>query len=204
MGPKKKGTNPLIWIFVALGAFCCIGIIAFGGMTMAVMNQTKNLMPCMFTMSTLNRSMSEYVKEKNKYPSAATWQDDLAPYYTKEKTNFADEFKDAPGPFKDWGDIADINAEMECNTSGAPSTVIAFNPELSGKKPADFKDPDTIMFFETPKTGRNVAAKPEALKFKDAPKMMGSPRGWYQMNIDGDMVVVDEKGEIKHVDITAE
>jgi hypothetical protein len=201
MGAPKKGANPLIWIFVALGAFCCIGIIAFGGMSMAVLNQTKNLMPCMFSMATLNKSMEDYVKEKGTYPPAATWQDELAPYYEKQSKSFTEEFKNAPGPVKDWGDIADINAELGCNTSGTPKTSLAFNPDLAGKKPTDIKDSDTIMFFETTSTGRNISEKPVERKFKDAPKMMGSPRGWYQMNTEGRMVVVDENGKIKHVDI---
>ncbi len=171
-------------------------------MTAAVFNQTKNLIPCMFTMSTLNKSMEDYVKEKGKYPSAEKWQDELAPYYTKASKEFTEEFKDAPGPMKDWGNIADINASLDCNTSSSPKTVLAFNPEISGKKPADIKDVDTIMFFETTSSGRNIAEKPTARKFADSPKMMGSPRGWYQMNMDGEMVVVDDTGKVKHVDIS--
>jgi len=169
---------------------------------MAVMNQTKNLMPCMFSLSNLSSSMDDYLKEKGKYPPAATWQDELAPYYAASSKKFTDEFKDAPGPLKDWGNIADINADLECNSSSSPKTFLAYNPELAGKKPADIKDVDTILFFETTSTGRNIAEKPAERKFADSPKMMGSPRGWYQMNLEGDMVVVDEKGKIQHVDIS--
>ncbi|MFM9872586.1 MAG: hypothetical protein ACKVQS_03855 [Fimbriimonadaceae bacterium] len=168
---------------------------------MAVLNQTKNLMPCMFSMMTLNKSMEDYVKEKGKYPASEKWQDELEPFYTKASKEFSAEFKDAPGPMKDWGNIADIKSNLDCNSIGTPATFLAYNPDLAGKKPTDIKDSDTILFLETTTTGRNLAEKPVARKFMDSPKMMGSPRGWYQMNINGEMVVVDEKGKVKHVNI---
>ncbi len=199
--PKKQSTNPLVWIFVALGAFCCIAIIAFGAMTATVFNQTKDMFPCMFSLATLDKAMDEYVKEKGVFPPADSWQDELAPYYTKHSTSMKDELKDAPGPMKDWGNVTDISGDFKCSTTGV-NTYIAYNPEIAGKKLSDLKDPaDTVMFFETTSTGRNIAEPFKEKDFKDSPKMMGQPRGWYRMGTDGEMVVTDQSGKKTKVDI---
>lgn len=170
---------------------------------MAVMNQTKDMFPCIFSLSTLQASMDEYVKEKGVFPTAANWQDELAPYYTKKADEFKEDFKDAPGPLQNWGNVADINGNFECNT-GTPKTFISINPDISGKKLADIADQgNTVMFFETTTTGRNIAESFAEKDFKTSPKMMGQPRGWYQMMVDGDMNVIDEKGKKTKVDISS-
>lgn len=200
--PQKKGTNPLVWIFVALGAFCCIGIIAFGAMTATVFNQTKGMFPCIFSLATLNKSMDAYVKEKGVFPPAENWQDELAPYYSKNSDDMKNELKDAPMGIDEWANVADINGDFSCNTSGT-KTFIAYNPDIAGKKVTDIADPAaTVMFFETTTTGRNINETYAEKDFSTSPKLMGQPRGWYQMTADGEMVTVDQKGKKTKVDIS--
>lgn len=169
---------------------------------MAIFNQVGQQTPCVLSMMTLSESLDEYVKEKGTYPPAATWQDELAPYYIKSSDKITEEFKDAPGPLKDLGNLADISAELSCNSKSSPSTYLSYNSDIAGKKPADIIERNTITFFETTTAGRNLAEKPVERKFADSPKMMGTPRGWYQMNIDGEMVVIDENGKVQDVDIS--
>lgn len=200
--PRKKGTNPLVWIFVALGAFCCIAIIAFVGMGAAVFNQGKDMFPCIFTISTLNKSMKEYVQDKGKFPDADKWQSELAPYYNKSSKSFKDEMKDAPGPLKGMGDVADISMPVACNTSGT-KTFISYNSEIAGKEMKDITDKDdTAMFYEDLVEKINASAPFKPKDFKDSPRMMGQPRGWYVVVVSGDMQTVDEKGKKHNVDIS--
>lgn len=202
MAPRKQGTNPLVWILVAFAAFCCVGIIAFGAMTFAVMGQVKDLTPCIFTLDTLDRSLKDYVADKGAYPSADKWQDELAPYYDKHYKDHVKEMQDVPGPMKGFAEMADIKAELSCNSKTSPKTFIAFNPDVAGKKRTDFTDPSkVIVFFETTSTGRNITEKFVARDFKDSPRMMGEPRGWYEMDLEGQMVVTDKRGKTKRVNI---
>jgi len=200
--PRKKGTNPLVWIFVAIGAFCCIAIIAGGGMIAAIFNQGKDLFPCVFTLTTLDKSMDDYIKDKGKYPDADKWQTELEPYYAKTAKSFKDEMKDAPGPLKGMGDVASISGPMACNSSGT-KTFISYNSEIAGKKKADITDPDdTAMFFEDLVEKVNASAPFKPKDFNDSPRMMGQPRGWYVWVVSGYMQTVDEKGRKKNVDIS--
>lgn len=191
-----------MWILVAFGAFCCVGIVAFGAMTWAVMGQVKDLTPCIFTLETLNQSLRDYVDEKGTYPSAEKWQDELTPYYQKHYKSHMKEMEDVPGPMKGFASMADITGDLSCNSKNSPKTFIALNAEVAGKKRADFKDPsETIVFFESTSEGRNITEKYVKKDIKDSPKMMGEPRGWYQINLDGNMVVTDKHGKVKKVNI---
>lgn len=185
---------------MAIGAFCCIAIIAVGGMTAAVMNQVKDMTPCMFTNSFLASSLEEYVKEKGKYPPADKWQSELAPYYEKSAEKMREEMKDAPGMIKDWGNVASISGPMACQLSGT-KTFISYNQEISGKATADVKDPKTIAFFEDTVEKMNASAVYKPKNFKDSPRMMGQPRGWYVVSVEGRALMVDEKGDTVEVDM---
>lgn len=202
-GPTaKKSTNPLVWVFVAIGAFCCIAIIGFGAMGYGVYNGTKDMFPCMFTSSILGQSMRDYVKEQGKFPPADKWQTEIAPYYDKAKTKFQEEMKDAPKMIKNWGDIADIHQPVGCNTQGK-KTYFVYNSEMAGKKLGDIADPDTTaMFFEDDNSPvMNAARKYEPKPFREAPRLMGSPRGWYVVLVNGETSTTDDKGKQHSVDV---
>ncbi len=201
-GPvTRKSTNPLVWVFVALGAFCCIAIIGFGAMGYGVYNGTKDMLPCLFTSDLLGRSMNEYVKEKGKFPPTANWQTEIAPYYEKAATDFKADMGNAPGPLKQWGNVADINQPLACNKKGT-ETFLIYNSEVAGKKIEDVDADTTALIFEDDKGGSmNEARKFERKPFGTSPKLMGSPRGWYVLLANGKMEVVDDKGKRQVVNL---
>jgi hypothetical protein len=206
MAPGRSNSgNPLLWIFVALAAFCCIGVIACGGMGWSAFNQGKDMLPCMLTMNATSKGIREYVKEKGVYPKAESWQDDIAPYYTKateELTKEMNSDSSSPDWLKDMIAVADIKKELTCNEKGSPKTFLAYNSELGGKKAEDIKDKsETIMIFEIPETGRNLSKKYAPLPIKDSPKMFGQPRGWQLVDAEGKAFIVDATGKRTKVDI---
>lgn len=183
--PPKKGTNPLVWVFVALGAFCCIAVIGFGAMTATVAGQVGNVMPCMMTMSLTQNSILAYEKENGKFPAADSWQDDISEIYNKRASQITSEVKDAPLGMDKMMKPRDINGELLCNDQN-PKTYLVYNSEIAGKKLADLKDAsNTVLFFETTKGGKNVSSPYVKQEPKDSPKMMGQPRGWNIAYADG-------------------
>ncbi|MCA0362047.1 MAG: hypothetical protein LCH41_13470 [Armatimonadetes bacterium] len=194
--PQKKGTNPLVWVFVALGAFCCIAVIGFGAMATTVFRQVGGVMPCMMTMSIAQNALLEYEKEKGAFPAAATWQTDITEIYNREAKKITEEVKDVPG-MGGMMSPQDISKELLCSTEN-PKTYLVYNSEIAGKKLADIAKPDqTILFFEAKEGGINAARPFEKLDPKDSPKMMGESRGWNVAYADGEVEFQNGKKSTK-------
>lgn len=198
----KSGTNPLVWVLVAIGAFCCVAVIGFGAMTFTTMKQVGNMMPCMFTASAAQKSLLEYEKEKGKFPPADKWQSEIAPYYEKHRDDNSKEMKDAPMGMDKWANTADITKPLACNTEGM-ETFLVYNPDVAGKKASDFENPDeTVMLYEDTAKALNAAAPYKERPLKESPRMMGQPRGWYVLHVSGDLEMTSKtKGRRVKVDI---
>lgn len=190
--PRKNNNTVLIIVIILVVLVPCIGLIVLAAAGVSFF--TKQIGPmagCMITLESGRNAVEKYAAEKGTYPKAATWQDDIQKYYEAEVSKASEEM----GPFKpSKGDEA-----WSCKF-GEPTTGIAYNSDLSGKKPADIKDKGaTIMFFEIDTPKRNAASPYKSRPSNESPKFMGENRGWIKIPIDGGVEGI--KGNSKGVRI---
>lgn len=188
--PAPKRSNALlIIVLVLLGvcALCCIGFFVIG---YGFFNKVKGFASCTTHYVFVRQAMSDYAKDHgNKLPDAKTWQDDIAPYYGREKSGN----KVNGGGFFDFGDP---NKDLGCAAEdGSPATGMAFNSELAGKTVDEAKKmPGQILIFEVSDTGRNLS-RPYKAQTGDSPgKIMGKPRPWLALPVEGNLNVSDQSG----------
>ncbi len=178
--PKKTNTALILGIVLACILIPCIGLIVVGAMGFNFVKNTIGPMAtCAIAFEHVRNATLDYAKDHNgKLPKAETWQDDVRPYYEKTSKNTEDL-----GPFEamkpdgDWG----------CKT-GNSMTGMAFNSELSGKKVEDIKDPySTVLIFEIESAMKNAHQPFKVRSDSSSPKLMGEPRGWMEMMVQGGM-----------------
>jgi hypothetical protein len=183
--PKKSNTGLIIGLVLGGIAICCIGGVAllfFGGLKM--FQQVAPMAECMMNYGFVDQALRKYEQANGgKLPPVDKWQDELAPFVAKE---ISSEKMDG-NPFK----IMDPNGDWGCTTGGT-KTGMAFNTEIAGKTMAEVRASDSVIIFESPQHGRNLALKYEKLSRASSPKMMGQPRGWIYIQ-GGRGLIMDEK-----------
>lgn len=184
---KKSNTGLIIGLVLGGIAICCIGGIAllfFGGMQLV--RQGAPVVECMMNFAFVNDALRQYEADhEGKLPSAAKWQEELAPYV--EKAIASEGGKQEGNPFK----IMDPKGDWSC-VSGNTRTGMVFNTEADGKTMAEVRTAETVIVFESPQHGRNLSLKYEKLGKQASPKMFGQPRGWIYIQ-GGRGIVMDEK-----------
>ncbi len=188
MPPQKKSNTGLIVGLVVGGIFlCCIlpvGIIGVGGFW--AFNKAKGFVGCTFYFTDVRNSMVKYAEAHDgKLPNAETWQDDVREDYRQSMTSKERNPFGSMSPDGDWG----------CKDGDGNSTGMAFNSALSGKKLSDIKDQESVvMLFETQHPARNLHEKYAARNFESSPKIIGAPRGWYEIPVSGAAEIIDRRG----------
>lgn len=185
--PKKSNTTTVVFIVLGVCAVCCIlGALALGGAGWFAFNKGKGLIGCAMGFDEARQATLAYAEaHKGMLPKAETWQDDITPYFVKIAEKQAGERKMLNG-FEPTG-------EWRCQNADGPVTGIAFNKDLAGKKLADIQDREsTILFFETPKVGKNLSEPYKRRSDDDSPKIMGQIRGWIRQPIVGDPLMKDD------------
>lgn len=177
--PKKSNTGLIIGLILGGIAICCIGTV--GGIGLFgyrfFSDTIAPIAECMTGYQAVSESLSAYAKDHDgKLPSAAKWQEELAPYVEKELATMKDE----AGPFK----LMDPYGEWSCK-SGTRKTGMAFNSDLDGKKLADAKKDDLVVVFESDTVARNFSAKYVEQEKSTSPKIMGDERGWLTVRAEG-------------------
>ncbi len=191
---KKKSSNPIIWILVALAAFCMVCLISSGVALFSGMKELSTVGQCPINMGIANSAIKDYVNEKGMFPKAETWQEDIRPYYEKKYSKYAEEMKDA-GPMKDFLGVVEPGKPLPCS-NGKEITGIFYNKNLSGKKKADFKDiGNEVTLFEAPGVIYNANGVPFEGKQNSKETAFGKPRPMWKMTFDED--IESSGGEIK-------
>jgi hypothetical protein len=180
----KKSNALLIVILVILGlcALCCVGMII---LSMNVFGKMKNGIGCVMHFEFARKALSDYSNANGgKLPPADSWQDDIVQYYGKGKAGE----KMSGGGILDFGDAT---KDLGCaGDSGSPATGMAFNSDLAGKTVAEAKkNPTTVVLFEVPQTGRNIAMPFKAQPGQSPSKIMGQPRDWITEPVSGSINV---------------
>ena len=200
MPPKKSG-NPLIWVFVAIVAFCCLAVIGGGALIFATARQGGAMLPCMMTTSAALNGITKYAEEKGTYPDADKWQEQISPYYLeaqkKMQAEFEKEGKDVPFGIDKWFRMSDITAPLACSEDGV-KTWLSYNSDVSGKKVEDIKEPGkTVVLFESTVEKLNASAPYKKMDSKGSPKVMGQNRGWWLGYADGEIGSTEENSKTK-------
>ena len=170
--PKKSNTGLIIGLVLGGIAVCCIGgvaLLGFFGFSF-FKNTIAPLAECMIGYEAVSNAMKDYsAANGGKLPSAARWQDELAPYVEKHLA----KTKAENAPFK----IMDVKGDWSC-TMGDRKTGMAFNTEVNGKTMEDARKDNSVIVFETERIGRNVSEQYQERDKATSPKIMGDPRGW--------------------------
>lgn len=179
--PPKKSNSPLLIVIIVVLCVLipCGGLIALGYYGFNLFGKTVGPMAsCVLMFEGARASIVDYKDaHEGKLPNAATWQDDIKPYYKKwfdTKAKEAGPFA-PPGPDAEWG----------CKAEGK-TTGIAFNSDLGGKKWDDIKDHrTTVLIFEIDSAMKNAHQPYKERSKKGSPKIMGEERGWIDFPMEG-------------------
>lgn len=189
--PEPKGRNRTLWIVLGILAFLgcgCCGLFGYFGYI-----AVRDVMPvasCGVTAEAVREAMLAYAEENDgNLPPAATWQDDIRPYYEKIYNEF-----DKDQPFS----LRPPDGEWGCD-AGNTSTRFVFNSELAGAKIDEIKDPkDTILLFETDKAGRNLSDKYVKQPDESGPPLIfGQNRPWLALPVKGDANISFRGGKMR-------
>lgn len=186
----RSGNKTLLIILLVIGIPCLLfiilGVVGAFSCYRVMQNTIMPLANCSIAYDEVRQAMRDYAKDHGgKLPNAATWEDDVRPYYAKvDKTDGAR--KDMPSGFK--LEKMPINGPWGCKIGEEETTGMAFNSTLSGKKLADIDTPySTVLLYEVKKSGKNLNAPYTNQSTADAPKLFGQPREWMRINIEGEV-----------------
>jgi len=159
----------------------CGGLVALGFFGMNWFGKTLGPMArCAILFEGVRNSVEMYTKDHDGVlPKAETWQDDVKPYYAKWREG---EGKDM-GPFTP----PPADGEWACEIEGR-KTGMAFNSKLSGKKWEEIDQRrTTVLIYEVETAIRNANGPYKERPKSSSPKLMGSPRGWIEVPVEGSM-----------------
>lgn len=178
--PPKRSNAPLIIVIVVLCVVVPCGLligVAYYGMQLFG-RTVSPMVGCMMMYEGVRDSVEEYAKaHEGTLPNAATWQDDVRPYYAKWRDA---ELKES-GPFKPPAADGDWSCKF-----GDKVTGISFNSALAGKKWDEIEKPkETVLLFEIEQVLKNANGPYKERSNSSSPKFMGEPRGWLEMPLEG-------------------
>ncbi|MFN8218720.1 MAG: hypothetical protein U0S12_01130 [Fimbriimonadales bacterium] len=180
--PRKDNTLKIVLIILGVAAFMCVLLLGAAGVFgMKFFNQSiKPLAGCAIGFNDVREAMREYAKEHNDtLPAADKWQDEIRPYLVKV---LAKNREDKGGIFPE----LDPNGNWGCDDGKGGKTGMAYNTEIAGKKIAEVKDHSgTILIFEVPDSGTNLAKAYSLQDRSKAPMIMSEHRQWLKLPLEG-------------------
>lgn len=181
----------VVLILVGLVLVCGCGAVAIGWFGWGAMKKMVGPMAgCAINFEATRDGIMQYAQAHGgRLPNAATWQDDVKEYVKKElqKAKEVQDVLDAK--------LMNTDADWGCYIHESRTTGIAFNADLSGKLLTEVQDRwSTPLVFEIEKPRKNAAEKYVPLPKSSSPTIMGEPRGWIRMPLEGDMQGMSEGG----------
>lgn len=182
MPPKKKSNTGLIVGLIIGGVFlCCIGpaaLLVGGGFW--IFNKGKGIMQCTYAFRDVRDGLRLYAADHaGKLPEADKWQDEVAPYYDKVLAQTNDKDKQFIG-------IMPSGGMWGCDDGSGGRTGMALNDEIAGKELSSLESSSTVVLFEIERATRNAHEKYSSKPETAAPKILGSPRGWFLIRMGGE------------------
>lgn len=178
---KSSGSKACLVAVIMVMGLCIVFAIVAANFMKGMWGQVTSTASCFGMFEVASKATHAYAKEHGgKFPNAATWQDDIKPYYTRLYNKFKSEempanmLPPAPGQM------------LQCVWDGR-KTGIAFNIELSEKLVDKIQKPgETPMLFEVDTVGTNLAMKYDPKPKSKAPKLMYNDRDWLVYYVEGE------------------
>ena len=200
MPAAKKGMSPTGILLLVLGIIVALCVVLVGGCVLMAQNMIGQISPmigCMITSEMVDNSIKAYTLDhKGKFPNAAKWEDEIAPYYKRlyeKNAKEMDEMRKVPmvgGMFE----TQKPGETFQCG-KGTNATGFAFNSDLSGVDKATITSPTrTPLFFEVKEVKRNNALKGDQLPTGAPPKIMNDTRDWIVYYVDGNKNPFESSG----------
>ncbi len=185
--PRQQSSNKIwLWLLLALGVFCIVCAIGGFFMFRTVMDAGMGLVSCSMNGDLARDSVLAYALDHDgKLPNAATWQDDVRPYYERlyNKLMSDSDLKDVPDFFN--LKVAAPGAVLECDLGGGKKSGFAYNSQIAGKNTSEFTSPTTtIVIWENDAPLYNANGDP-ATRSAIPPAIMGDKRDWIDCMIEG-------------------
>jgi hypothetical protein len=179
---RGSGTGKACLWIVGIGLLSCVALSIAGYLGFRnVMGQVSPIASCEQTFDAAEDALKDYAADHGgRLPPAATWMDDVQPYYEKRVSDFANapDFVQALAP-------AEPGSAWSCKWKEG-TTGIAFNLALSEAEIAKVKVPEnTPLLFETKTAARNLAMNYDGGPKGDAPAVMGNKRNWVVYFVEG-------------------
>jgi hypothetical protein len=193
--PRKSNTGLIVGLIIGGVFLCCllpVGLLVGGGLWFA--NKAFPLASCSIAYEDARDAIRAYADDHNgNLPAAATWQDDVRPYYQK----IIKQHKEL-GPIK----LMPADGAWGCDADKNMRTGMAFNDDLAGKKFSDFAMSRDVLLYEIKQATMNAHGKYVPLPESDAPQIVfGQPRGWFIIRATGSPLLL-EKGMEKPAPIS--
>ncbi len=185
--PRQQSGNKIwLWLLLAVGVLCVICGIGLFFMVRSVMNAGMGLVSCSMNGDLARDAVLAYALDHDgKLPNAATWQDDVRPYYERlyNKLMNDSDLKDIPDFFN--LKVAAPGTVLECDLGGGKKSGFAFNSLIAGKLTSEFTSPTTtVVVWETSTPAYNANGDP-ATRSGESPAIMGDKRPWIDCMIEG-------------------
>jgi len=187
--PKKSNTGLIVGLILGGVVVCCVlPIVGLGGLGWWGLTKAKGFVQCSITFADVQRAIHSYASAHDgRLPKAATWQTDIRPFFDKEVAREAAE----KNPFAS----QTSNGTLGCTDGEGSFTGISLNKAVAGKKLSEITDPsDTVLVFEVPTQGTNLASDYKPQDFEASPKTFNKKRGWYIVRVDGSPVLISRGG----------
>ncbi len=182
---KKTPWGLIIGIIVGVLLLCC------GGVGYFIFSTVKKALPiaqCAYSFGDVREALRQYANEHNgALPPAATWQDDVRPYYEKMIANVSRE----RGPIG----VMSSTGPWGCDNGDGGRTGMALNDDIAGKKFSDLSTSSETLIFEVESAVANAHDKYKSPPMSNAPKIFGQSRGWYFIRAYGEAMLKGANGE---------
>jgi hypothetical protein len=185
--PRKSNNALIIGIILGGLGLCCagaIGLLGYAGFT--GYQQISPMVECAIGFEGVRDAIVMYAKENNGIlPKAENWEASVRPYYLKA----VEQSKEKHGPFKPMS----ADGPWGCRLANNSMSGMAYNRDVAGKKLSELPD-STILVFEVPSAGRDLAIPYARQDAQSSPTIFGERRGWIRAAISGDIDVNPPEG----------
>ncbi|HTQ10979.1 MAG TPA: hypothetical protein VMI31_12965 [Fimbriimonadaceae bacterium] len=188
---KKSNTGLIVGIVIGVVVVCCIlPLVLGGGGILWLFKNTKGLVQCSMAYQDVRDALKDYAKDHdNKLPPAATWQDEVTPYYEKVLQS---------RPKKEQNPFGTMSASgvWGCDNGSNGMTGMAYNDDVAGKELSAVETSDDIVLFEIEQATRDAHQKYTKRPDSTGPKIFGSaPRGWFLIRMTGEPMLLNKGTE---------
>jgi hypothetical protein len=186
---RQSGNKVWLWLLLAVGGLCVLCVIGSFFGVKSLINKSMDMVSCSADGTLASKAVLAYALDhEGQFPPAATWQDDIRPYYERlyQKMQAEEEMEGL-----NWMgfELTQPGEPLECELAGSVKTGFAYNSTLAGKKTTDITEPHlTIMIWETTTPAYNANGDPSTRPVDDPDlKLFGDDRGWLDFLVTGDV-----------------